>query len=79
MDSETNIHPYVRIVETDIDGVFYDRKKTKNKLLDNDLLKEFVGQEMNDKLIMYAKQQDLSFKDKNDLMKIFEYYRQNTD
>lgn len=79
MDSETNIKPYVRIVETDIDGVFYDRKKTKNKMLDNDLLKEFVGQEMNDKLVQYAKQQDLSFKDKHDLMKIFQYYRENIE
>jgi hypothetical protein len=74
MDSETNIKPYVRIVETDIDGVFYDRKKTKNKMLDNDLLAEFVGKEVNEKLVDFAKEQDLSFKDKNDLMRIFSYY-----
>lgn len=79
MDSETNIKPYVRIVETDIDGVFYDRKRTKNKMLDNDLLEEFVGKEMNDRLVDFAKQHDLSFKDKNDLMKIFQNYREQLE
>ena len=76
MDSETNIKPYVRIVETDIDGVFYDRKKTKNKMLDNDVLEEFIGEPMNDRLVQHAKQHDLSFKDKSDLLKIFQYYRE---
>lgn len=76
MNAQSNIKPYVRIVETEIDGVFYDRTKTKNKMLDNHLLKEFVGEEMNDKLILYAKQQDLSFKNKNDLIRIFQRYRE---
>lgn len=79
MDSETNIKPYVRIVETDIDGVFYDRTKTKNKILDKEVLEEFVGQQMNDKLEQYAKQHNLSFKDKSDLLNILQYYREQAE
>ena len=76
MDSESNIKPYIQIVETDIDGVLYDRKKTRNKILDEHLLQEFVGKQMNDKLVEYARQHNLSFKDKEDLIRVFEYYCQ---
>jgi hypothetical protein len=76
MDANSNIKPYVRITESEIDGVLYDRTKTKNKMLDDELLEQFVGKETNSKLIAYAKKNDLSFKEKKDLMKIFEHYRE---
>jgi hypothetical protein len=76
MDSETNIKPYIQIIETDIDGVLYNRKKTRNKILDEHLLQQFVGKQMNDKLVEYARQNNLSFKEKEDLIRVFEYYRE---
>lgn len=76
MDAKGTVKPYLRIVETDIDGVIFDRVKTKNKLLDGDLLEHHVGKEMNNALVRYAKEKDLSFKRKSDLIKILNYYAQ---
>ena len=74
MDPQGNIRPYIKIVEKEIDGIFYDTSKTKNKMLDDDLLEEFIGPANNKKLVAYAKENDLSFKRKSDLIKILDYY-----
>ena len=74
MDTKANIKPYVQIIEKEVDGVFYDISKTKNKMIDDDLLEEFVGTNNNKKLVSYAKENKLSFKRKSDLIKILGYY-----
>jgi len=74
MDSKTVIRPYVQIIEKEVDGLFYDISKTKNKMIDDDLLEEFIGANNNKKLASYAKENKLSFKRKSDLIKILGYY-----
>jgi hypothetical protein len=74
MDTEGSIKPYLKIIATEVDGVFYDISKTKNKMIDEDLLEEFIGLDKNKKLVVYAKENKLSFKRKSDLIKILRYY-----
>ena len=74
MDTKAVIRPYVQIIEKEVDGVFYDISKTKNKMIDDDLLEEFIGANNNKKLVSYAKENKLSFKRKSDLIKILGYY-----
>jgi hypothetical protein len=74
MDAKSNIQPYIKIVEKEVDGVFYNTSKTKTKMVDDDLLAEHIGSEMRKKLTAYAKENKLSFKRKGDLIKILNYY-----
>ena len=74
MDTKAVIRPYVQIIEKEVDGVFYDISKTKNKMIDDDLLEEFIGPNNKKKLLSYAKENKLSFKRKSDLIKILGYY-----
>lgn len=67
--------PYVRIEEIDIEGALYDRTKTKNKVLDKNLLTKILGKDTSGKLENFASENKLSFRDKNDLLQIFAYYK----
>lgn len=69
------IKPYLQIIEKDVDGMFYDRSISKNIILDNDALKINTSPYYN-KLQSFAKQNDLSFDHKNDLIAILKYYEQ---
>ena len=75
MSSDGTIMPYVRIEEIDIDGYLYDRTKTKNKILDKNLLTDILGKDISGKLENFASENKLSFRDKNDLLQIFAYYK----
>ena len=77
MDTKGTIKPYLKIIATEVDGVFYNISKTKNKMIDDDLLEEFVGPNNNKKLVSYAKENKLSFKRKSDLIKILGYYSEH--
>lgn len=78
MKSTGEINPYFMIVNEE-DGqksLIYVGKdtKTKNKMLDRDLLEDFVTPEEYDKLVGYAHANDLSFKKKDEFLKILAYY-----
>jgi hypothetical protein len=80
MKSTGEINPYFMIVNEE-DGqksFIYTGKdtKTKNKMLDRDLLEEFVPPERYEKLKDYARENKLSFKKKDDFLKILGYYDQ---
>jgi hypothetical protein len=48
--------------------------KTKNKMVDDDLLIEFVTEPIYEKLKTFAKQNNLTFKRKEDFLKILDHY-----
>ena len=74
MDTNGNITPYLKTVSKEIDGVLDDRSKSKNKLLNKDLLEDYIGKEMYEKLVSYANENSLEFQTKADLIKILDYY-----
>lgn len=81
MANEGYIKPYIKLVVVQ-DGVtdIFTKKdsKTKNKMIDRDLIEEYISPDDYKKLVEYAERYTLSFKVKSDLMKIFDYYAKLT-
>ena len=75
MDIKGNIKPYVKIIDKEDSHLFYDASKTKNKMLDEDLLEDHTGN-LYSKLQVYAKENKLMFNRKPDLVQILNYYAQ---
>lgn len=69
------VNPFLQIIEKEIDGMFFDRSKIKNKILDEDLLKIFTAPHY-PQLLSFAKKHALSFDEKTDLIAILAYYDQ---
>jgi hypothetical protein len=74
LGSDNKLEPYLRIVEQEIDDNFwFDRNKTKNRFVDEDVFARFAGEDWQ-KIDAFAKEKNLSFKRKKDLLQIFDYY-----
>lgn len=78
MRADGEIKPYFKAVTSE-DGqksflVAGKDTKVKNKVIDRELLEEFVTPNEYEKLMQYAKENDLSFKKKADFLKIMTYY-----
>jgi hypothetical protein len=50
--------------------------KVKRKVVDRDLLEKYTGPELYAKLTAYAKENDLTFKTQDDLLKILDYHNE---
>ena len=75
MDANGEIIPYLKLTHKDVKGRFgMSSKGTKKKLEDKDLLEKYVTPPLYKKLKEYAKENHLSFKKKDDLFKILDYY-----
>jgi hypothetical protein len=78
MKETGEIKPYFKVVKTE-DGeksfvLVGNDTKTKNKMIDRDLLNEFIPSPEYEKLIQYAETNNLKFKKKEDFMEILKYY-----
>ncbi len=71
---EGEIRPILEIKEKEIDGMFFDRSIVKNRILDHDVLKRFTNPHYST-LLSYAKENDLSIKEKKDLITLLHYYK----
>jgi hypothetical protein len=78
MKSTGQIKPYFKIIkEDDVQKSFVllgTDTKTKNKMVDRDLLEEFISPMEHEKLRQHALAHDLKFKNKEDFLKILDYY-----
>lgn len=50
--------------------------RVKHKIIDHDLLEKYTGAELYAKLTAYAKENDLTFKTQEDLLKILDYHQE---
>ena len=73
MNASGEIRSYFKIVREEKSGM-WSLDKTSNKMIERDLLLEFIPQETFDKLERFAKENDLKFKLKDDFLKILTYY-----
>lgn len=73
-DADGNITPLLDITSSETDGTFFDTSKTKSKKLDNSAIEKYTAPHF-EKLEEYANAQKLSFKRKDDLIKILDYYK----
>jgi hypothetical protein len=68
------IEPYLNIVETEDERIVFTGQ-TKSKFVNEDLLKQYTGRNYL-QMEQRAKENNLSFKKKDDLLKILDYYEQ---
>jgi hypothetical protein len=77
MDDSGTINPYIKVThkENGLRSIttFKDRK-SKSKMLDEDLLEQYVTPASYKKLQAYAKENGYKFKIREDFLKILEYY-----
>jgi len=77
MNPSGELKPYLTITRKVVDrSLFYDRSVTKNKIINDDLLKEYFVEPGYSKMIQYASEKKLNFDVKEDLLQILEYYKQ---
>lgn len=77
MNSEGIIKPYIKaiVIQDGVTDIFTKKdSKTKNKMIDRDLIEEYVSPEHYEKLLKYSEHYTLNFKVKSDSMKILDYY-----
>jgi hypothetical protein len=74
MSKDGKLDPYLKIVERDIDDAWFDRTRTTNKIIREEVISEYTGDAW-PKLLEFVKEKDLSLKRKKDLMTLLEYYK----
>lgn len=72
-DEQEIVTPILDITHTETDRLIFDGSKTKNKL-DKSVLENYT-KPYYEQLEAYAKERKLSFKKRDDLIKILEYYK----
>jgi hypothetical protein len=73
MDESGLLTSFLEITHKEVEGSLLDRSVEKNKIEDKKLLKKFVG-DYYDELLRYSKEMRLQLDDKDDLIKILDYY-----
>jgi hypothetical protein len=71
---EGELRPYLEITEKEIDGLFHDRTISKNKILDDQLLKQFTGSKYKD-LVKYATINKHDLSQKKGLIATLQFYK----
>jgi hypothetical protein len=77
MNSDGEIKPYLKTVNKEDEKfnlVSGKDLKTTSKMMDEDLLIEFIKEPLYSKLKVFARENDLKFKRKDDFLKILKYY-----
>ncbi|MBX2967423.1 MAG: hypothetical protein KF845_14870 [Cyclobacteriaceae bacterium] len=75
LNTNGKVDPYLTLTQKDTDGAWFDSSNSKNKVVGKNLLSEYIGEDFS-LIESYANQNRLSFKKKEDLLKIFDYYDQ---
>ena len=73
-DDEGNIKKWIEITNKESDAFLFDTKKTKRKTVEKDILEDYTAPHY-ESLKEYAKQNKLSFKKKEDILNILDYYK----
>jgi hypothetical protein len=74
MNDKGELEPYMVLTETETEGVFWDTRSNQKRFVDSDLLQQYTGIHF-EKLKAFAKANDLSFKAREDLVKILAHYK----
>ena len=73
LDDKGNVEPYIQVLNIVVDRVWYEREKKKNKYVDKDVITKYFTKEEMVKMEEYADKNDLTFRVKDDLVKILSY------
>ena len=75
LDAAGELKPYLEITRKVVDRLWYDRSKTKSKVIDEDVFKSHFTEPGYSKMIQYVKAENLEMTIKEDLLKTLEYYK----
>jgi hypothetical protein len=78
MNDTGEIEPYLELREKEIEGVYVDTRSQRKKYIDRDLLQEYTGT-FYPELEAFARDNDLRFNVKEDLIKILAHYKHLID
>lgn len=68
------LRPYLEITEKEVDGLFHDKTISKNKVLDDQLLKKFTGSKYKN-LVEYAELNNHDLGQKKGLIATLQFYK----
>lgn len=76
-DEDGNINLYMTVKETEVMGFagFYSGKKPTSRVVDKNLMSRYLGNRFHE-VKEYAKRNNLSFWDRNDLISILSFYKE---
>ena len=74
MNDRGEMDAYLEFTEKEIEGIYFDTRSNRKKFIDDDLLRQYIGPRYAE-LETYAREHDLSFKKKEDLVKILKHYK----
>jgi hypothetical protein len=72
------IKPYLEITNKEIDKTLFDRSVIKEKIIDKEVFKFFMGTYYED-IKKFASDHELDFKNKEDVLQLFEHYEKLTN
>ncbi|HEY9048742.1 MAG TPA: hypothetical protein VIN08_22715 [Ohtaekwangia sp.] len=70
LGSKGEIEPYLKLMRKIVDRTLYDRKKTKQKILDDDILRKYFNESEISNMIDYSEKNNLHFDNKEEFIKI---------
>jgi hypothetical protein len=70
MGNDGTIEPYLKVIRQFIDRDFYDREKTKRKIVGDDLLKKYFTEAEINTMQKFSEKNQLTFESREDLVKI---------
>jgi hypothetical protein len=74
MNDRGEMDAYLEFTEKEIEGIYFDTRSNRKKFIDDDLLRHYIGARYTE-LETFAHKNDLSFKKKEDLVKILKHYK----
>jgi hypothetical protein len=74
MSSQGLIEPYLELDVTIKNGLSQERVRNKQTILNKDLFEKYFGESANARIMTYVKHNELQLNNKEDLLKILEYY-----
>lgn len=74
MDQSGEIKPYFKTINRDSSNKRFLSEKTSNKMIEDDLLISYITEATYKELELYAEENDLEFKIKEDFLRILDYY-----
>lgn len=74
MSPEGLIEPYLEIEILIKNGIFEERVRNRQTILDEKLFEKYFGERANEKIMTFVKHNELQLTNKEDLLKVLDYY-----
>ena len=77
LNSSGVIEPYLKVTKKEFVGRLLINENEKKKLVDPSLFAEYITKPVYDRLVVFAQENDLKFRSKEDFLIILDHYAEN--